>query len=54
MVAALEERKAVLIIPGLAMEIRMRPHDRFALDQTVRLRLRDLDLATQDVWFRVV
>ncbi len=53
-VAALEERKAVLIIPGLAMEIRMRPHDRFALDQTVRLRLRDLDLTTQDVWFRVV
>ena len=53
-VAALEERKAVLIIPELAMEIRMRLHDRFALDQTVRLRLRDLDLATQDVWFRVV
>ncbi len=53
-VAALEERKVVLIIPELAMEIRMRPHDRFAPDQTVRLRLRDLDLTTQDVWFQVV
>ncbi len=53
-VAALEERKAVLIIPELAMEIRMRLHDRFAPDRRVRLRLRDLDLTTQDVWFQVV
>ncbi|RMG33638.1 MAG: RNB domain-containing ribonuclease [Gammaproteobacteria bacterium] len=53
-VVALEERKAVLIIPELAMEIRMRLHDRFELDGTVRLKVRDVDLVTQDAWFQVV
>ena len=53
-VAALEERKAVLVIPGLAMEVKVRLHDRFALDEPVRLRVREVDLTTQDAWFRVL
>lgn len=53
-VAAMEERKAVLLIPELAMEVRMRLHDSFALDRRVRLALRDLDLVTQEAWFRVL
>ena len=53
-VAAMEERKAVLLIPELAMEVRMRLHDSFALDRRVRLAVRDLDLVTQEAWFRVL
>ena len=54
LVAALEERKAVLVIPELAMEVKVRLHDRFALDAPVRLKLREVDLTTQDAWFRVL
>jgi exoribonuclease-2 len=53
-VAALEERKAVLLIPQLAMEVKVRLHDRFALDESVRLKVREIDLTTQDVWFQVL
>lgn len=53
-VAALEQRKAVLVIPELAMEVKVRLHDRFALDESVTLGLREVDLTTQDAWFRVV
>lgn len=53
-VAALEERKAVLVIPELAMEVKLRLHDSFALDQPVTLKLREVDLTTQDAWFRVL
>ena len=53
-VAALEERKAVLVIPELAMEVKVRLHDRFALDEPVMLKVREVDLATQDAWFRVL
>ena len=53
-VMALEERKAVLVIPELAMEVKVRLHESFALDQPVRLKVRELDLATQDVYFRVL
>lgn len=52
-VVALEERKAVLVIPELAMEIRLRPHEHFELDGRVRLKVRDVDLTTQDAWFQV-
>lgn len=54
LVAAMEERKAALVIPELGMEIKMRLHDKFALDQPVTLRLRDVDLTTQDAYFSVV
>ena len=53
-VAALEERKAVLVIPELAMEVKMRLHESFALDAPVRLKLREIDLPAQDVFFRVL
>ncbi len=53
-VATLEERKAVLLIPELAMEVKVRLHDKFALDETVRLGVREVDLVTQDAWFRVL
>lgn len=53
-VVSMEERRAVLLIPVLAMEVKVRLHDSFALDATVRLKLREIDLASQDVYFRVV
>ena len=53
-VMALEERKAVLAIPELAMEVKVRLHESFALDATVRLRVREVDLTTQDAYFRVL
>jgi len=53
-VAALEERKAVLVIPELAMEVKVRLHESFQLDTAVRLKVREIDLATQDVYFRVL
>lgn len=52
-VVAMEERRAVLLIPELAMEVKVRLHDSFALDANVRLKLREIDLASQDVYFRV-
>jgi len=54
LVAALEERKAVLVIPELAMEVKVRLHESFELNAPVRLKLREIDLASQDVYFRVV
>ena len=53
-VAALEARKALLVIPELAMEVKVRLHESFALDEPVRLKVREIDLTTQDVYFRVV
>ena len=53
-VAALEERKAALVIPELAMEVKVRLHESFALDASVRLKVREVDLASQDVYFRVM
>lgn len=53
-VMALEERKAVLAIPELAMEVKVRLHEGFALDESVRLKVREVELATQDVYFRVL
>lgn len=53
-VATLEERKAVLLIPELAMEVKVRLHEKFALDEPVRIAVREVDLVTQDAWFRVL
>lgn len=53
-VASMEARKAVLLIPELAMEVKMRLHEKFALDQAVRIRVREVDTVTQDAWFRVL
>jgi len=53
-VASLEERKAVLVIPELAMEVKVRLHESFALDEPVQLQVREIDIASQNVYFRVV
>lgn len=53
-VAALEERRAALLIPELAMEIKMRLHDSFVLDGTVNLQLRDVNITAQEAYFRIL
>jgi exoribonuclease-2 len=51
-VVALEERKAVVIIPQLALEARIRRSDDLQLDQRVELRLQSVDIPAQTVHFR--
>jgi exoribonuclease-2 len=51
---ALEERKAVVIVPELALETRVRLQDGMELDQTVRLAARGVDLADQSAVFSVL
>ena len=53
-VVALEERKAVVMIPSLAMETRIRLKDGMQLDQPVRLAVREVDLAAQTALFRLM
>lgn len=53
-IVALEERKAVLIVPELALETRIRLKDNMELDQRLMLALREVDLPTQTVYFQVV
>ena len=52
-VVGLEARKAVLIIPELAFETKVRLSSEFALDQTVTLSVSEVDLPAQSVYFRV-
>ena len=51
-VVALEERKAVVMIPELAMEVRIRRHDDLDLDRQVTLELQQVDLPAQAAYFR--
>ncbi len=51
-VAALEERKAVVIIPELALEVRIRRSEELQPDQEVTLQLQSVDLPAQAVHFR--
>jgi exoribonuclease-2 len=53
-VVALEERKAVVLVPELALETRVRLGDGVALDQSLRLRVREVDLAEQSAFFQVL
>lgn len=52
-VVALEERKAVVMIPSLGMETRVRRTDAMQLDQAVTLSLQQVDLPLQEASFRV-
>jgi exoribonuclease-2 len=52
-VVALEERKAVVMLPALGLETRLRRSDDMVLDQVLTLRLQSVDIAAQDVLFRV-
>lgn len=53
-VVALEERKAVVMVPQLALETRVRLHDQMDLDRSLRLALREVDLPAQSAHFRVI
>jgi exoribonuclease-2 len=53
-VVDLEERKAVLMIPDLAFETRIRLQGSMAPNQRVRLRVREVDLPEASVYFRAL
>jgi exoribonuclease-2 len=52
-VVALEERKAVVIIPELAYQTKIRLRDGMALDQRLKLAVSEVDLPGQAAYFRV-
>ncbi len=51
-IMALEERKAVVMIPQLALETRIRRSEDMELDQHLVLQLQDVDIPAQSVFFR--
>ena len=53
-VVSLEERKAVVIIPELAIETRIRLSPDYELGQTLRLGVREVDLPSLSVYFQVL
>ncbi len=53
-ILGLEDRKAVVMIPELALESRIRRSDDMVLDQTLKLKLQDVDITTQTAYFRRV
>lgn len=53
-VVALEERKTVVILPELALETRIRRSPDHQLGQTIQLRVREVDVPAQNVYFRTL
>ncbi len=53
-VVALEERKAVVIVPELALETRIRLSPGHELGQTLQLQVREVDVPAQTVYFRTL
>lgn len=53
-IVALEERKAMVMIPELALESKIRRREDMQLDQQIRLELREVDVPGQTVYFRLV
>lgn len=53
-VVGLDERKAVVLLPELAMEARVRLRDEAALNQRLRLAVSDVDLPDLSASFRVL
>lgn len=53
-IVALEERKAVVMIPSLAMETRIRLKEGMQLDQQVRLGIREVDVTDQSAVFKLL
>lgn len=51
-ILALEERKAVVMIPELALESRIRLADGMEPDQKIELELQEVDVANQTAYFR--
>ena len=48
------DQRAVIIIPELAMEAKIRLPEPVALDTRLKLGVREVDLADLAVWFRVL
>ena len=53
-VVALEERKAIVIIPELALETRIRISPDYRLGQSLTLAVREVDVPAQTAYFRVL
>jgi len=53
-VVEIREHRTTLMIPELAMETRLRLNADVVLDQALTLGLREVDLADQSAWFRVI
>ena len=53
-VVAIDERKATVLIPALAMEVKLRRRDEFVLDGCLLLKVLSVDVPAQDVSFGVV
>lgn len=53
-IMAMDERKATVVIPELAMEAKIRMQDSFELDKTVRLAVREVNVPSQNIYFRVL
>ena len=48
----IDERKATLVIPALAMETKIRTRDNFQLDDTISIRIADVNLPEQIAYFQ--
>lgn len=53
-VVALEERKAVVVVPELALETRIRVSPDYSLNQALNLAVREVDIPAQTAYFRVL
>lgn len=53
-IVAMDERKAVVMIPELALESRIRRKEGMQLNQQIRLEVREVDVPGQTVYFRLV
>jgi exoribonuclease-2 len=53
-VVALEERKAVVVVPELALETRIRVSPDYSLNQSLNLAVREVDIPAQTAYFRVL
>jgi hypothetical protein len=43
-----------VLIPELAVEVKVRRQEEMALDQSVTLKAREIDLTTQEAFFQVL
>lgn len=53
-VVEMKENRATLLIPELALETRIRVRDDYPLDSRLRIALREVDVADQVAWFRLL
>jgi hypothetical protein len=53
MIVNIERGRAHVVIPSLAYEARVRAPEGAEVGQMIQLKVREVDLATQDVLFRV-